>query len=81
MRALAEGRQKQRLRHVAQPLNMFIAQEVYRVLLFSVFLAQAVIARHVPYAGELTSSSCMLSWPVLYARIIINICCTFEQYI
>ena len=51
-RAAAEGRQQQKLRHAAQPLNVFLAQEVYRVLLFSVFLAQAMVARHVPYIGE-----------------------------
>ena len=52
-RAAREGGQKQKLRHAPQPLNVFIAQEVYRVLLFTVFLAQVVVARHVPYVGKL----------------------------
>lgn len=47
-----EGRQMQKLRHAPQPLNLFIAQEVYRVLLFTIFLAQVVVVRHVPYIGE-----------------------------
>ena len=51
-RALSEGRQRQKLRHAPQSLNVFIAQEVYRVLLFSVFLAQIVVVRHVPYIGK-----------------------------
>lgn len=50
--AVGEGRQRQKLRHAPQPLNVFIAQEVYRVLLFSVFLAQNVVVRLVPYAGK-----------------------------
>lgn len=50
--AVGEGHQRQKLRHAPQPLNVFIAQEVYRVLLFSVFLAQNVVVRHVPYAGR-----------------------------
>ncbi|KAL3157792.1 hypothetical protein ABBQ32_012216 [Trebouxia sp. C0010 RCD-2024] len=41
----------QKLRHAPQPLNVFIAQEVYRVLLFSIFLAQVVVVRYVPYIG------------------------------
>jgi len=53
--AVGEGRQRQKLRHAPQPLNVFIAQEVYRVLLFSVFLAQNVVVRHVPYAGKQSS--------------------------
>ena len=51
-RAVHEGRQKQKLRHAPQPLNLFIAQEVYRVLLFAIFLAQVAVVRHVPYIGE-----------------------------
>lgn len=50
--AVREGRQKQKLRHAPQPLNLFIAQEVYRVLLFGIFLAQVAVVRHVPYIGE-----------------------------
>ena len=53
-RAVSEGGQKQRLRHAPQPLNVLIAQEVYRVLLFSAFLAQVVVVRHIPYIGELS---------------------------
>ena len=55
--AVGEGRQRQKLRHAPQPLNVFIAQEVYRVLLFSVFLAQNVVVRHVPYAGKPSNSA------------------------
>lgn len=51
-RALHENQPKQKLRHAPQSLNVFIAQEVYRVLLFTIFLAQVMIVRHVPYIGK-----------------------------
>lgn len=51
-RAATDGRRRQKLRHAPQAFNVFIAQEVYRVLLFSVFLAQIVVFRHVPYVGR-----------------------------
>ena len=57
-RAVHEGRQKLKLRHAPQPLNVFIAQEVYRVLLFAIFLAQVAVVRHVPYIGE----NCCSTW-------------------
>lgn len=55
-RAVHENQQKQKLRHAPQSLNVFIAQEVYRVLLFTIFLAQVVIVRHVPYIGKKCST-------------------------
>ena len=51
-RAATDGHRRQKLRHAPQAFNVFIAQEVYRVLLFSVFLAQIVVFRHVPYVGK-----------------------------
>lgn len=67
-RAVSEGGQKQKLCHAPQPLNVFIAQEVYRVLLFTVFLAQVVVARHVPYIGEHFCSS-ITEHDVFYAIV------------
>lgn len=39
------------LTHAPQPLKQFIAQQVYALLLITVFMVQVSIVQYVPYIG------------------------------
>ena len=43
------------LRYKPQPLNQFIASQVYAVLLITVFMVQVSAVQYVPYIGILNS--------------------------
>ena len=47
----AQQGQKGGLRHVSQPLNQFIASQVYGVMLITVFMVQVSAVQYVPYIG------------------------------